>query len=383
VSINLNSPVKPQNESEAEVKSRGREFIEIAVSALVLALSFGIFFSGGLDGLSNTPKFLRMSLYSLLTVSLGFVLHEMAHRYVARKLGYTATYTVWIPGMLLSIVTAFLSVIFAAPGAVMVRRKLLTHEAAEVEINDIGKIAVAGPITNIILTLLFLLLSYLYYLTDGLGVSSTRFSIILFLGVEINSMFALFNLIPFGPFDGYKIYKWNKITWFIIILVALGFFAFTKLPVWSLDNLNTPKVLTSYKVYTDPEAIYSFNYPSNWKLISDDSDQESSHEFGGCDEIKLFYEKYNYGFIGVAFYDLTQRYPTGTSTMDERLQIYLEKEFTDLQTGWSLTKRRLIVNSITANKGLHVIYELAFQHNTEEKRQVLYTYLRNDTLFIS
>jgi Zn-dependent protease len=378
VSINLNSPVKPQNEPEVEVKSRVREIAEIAISALVLALSFGIFFSGGLEGLSNTPKLLRMSLYSLLTVSLGFILHEMAHRYVARKLGYIATYSVWLPGMLLSIVTAFLSVIFAAPGAVMVRRKLLTNDPAEVEINDIGKVSVAGPITNIILTLLFLLLSYLYYLTDGLGVNSSRLSIILFLGVDINSIFALFNLIPFGPFDGYKIHKWNKVIWFVITIVALGLFAFTKLPVWSLDNLNSPKALTSYKVYTDPEATYSFNYPSNWKLISDDDQLGYANEFGGCTEIKMFYEKYYYGQIGVAFFDLTQRYPTGLGTMDGRLQTDLEKEYTDLKTGWNLTKRQPIVSSTAANEGLHVIYELAFQHNTENKRQTLYTYLRSD-----
>jgi Zn-dependent protease len=378
MSVNLNSEIEPQNESEVEVKSHAREFIEIAVSALVLALSFGLFFSGGLKGLSDTPRLLRMSLYSLLTVSLGFILHEMAHRYVARKLGYIATYAVWIPGMLLSVVTAFLSVIFAAPGAVVIRRKLLTYEPAEVEVKDIGKISVAGPITNIILTLLFLLLSYLYYLTGGLGVNSSRLSIILFLGVNINSIFALFNLIPFGPFDGYKIYKWDKIIWFVITLAAIGLFAFTELPVWSTDNLNSPRAPTSYKLYASSDSKYSFNYPSNWRLIQKDNDSESADEFGGCTEIKMFYEKYDYGMIGVAFFDLSKKYPAGMTTLDAVLQNYLQYEYKDLKTGWNLTKRQPVVSSTTRNEELHVIYELAFQNNTENKRQVFYTYLRND-----
>ena len=42
-------------------------------------------------------------------------------------------------------------------------------------------------------------------------------------GFMINSWLALFNLIPFGNFDGVKILRWNKAVYFIMVAIALGF----------------------------------------------------------------------------------------------------------------------------------------------------------------
>jgi len=38
--------------------------------------------------------------------------------------------------------------------------------------------------------------------------------------VNINASLALFNLLPFGIFDGAKIIKWNKYTWGAAVLAA-------------------------------------------------------------------------------------------------------------------------------------------------------------------
>jgi Zn-dependent protease len=40
------------------------------------------------------------------------------------------------------------------------------------------------------------------------------------LGININASLALFNLIPFGVFDGAKIIKWNRTAWGIAVLAA-------------------------------------------------------------------------------------------------------------------------------------------------------------------
>jgi Zn-dependent protease len=33
---------------------------------------------------------------------------------------------------------------------------------------------------------------------------------------------ALFNLIPFGDFDGLKIFRWNKAAWALIVMLAIA-----------------------------------------------------------------------------------------------------------------------------------------------------------------
>ena len=39
-------------------------------------------------------------------------------------------------------------------------------------------------------------------------------------GIAVNSGLALFNLIPFGVFDGEKIFKWDKRVWVIAVAIA-------------------------------------------------------------------------------------------------------------------------------------------------------------------
>jgi Zn-dependent protease len=40
------------------------------------------------------------------------------------------------------------------------------------------------------------------------------------LGMNINASLALFNLIPFGVFDGAKIIKWSRTIWGVSVLAA-------------------------------------------------------------------------------------------------------------------------------------------------------------------
>ena len=41
-------------------------------------------------------------------------------------------------------------------------------------------------------------------------------------GVMINSWIAIFNLIPFGIFDGVKILRWNKVIYAMLVLAAIA-----------------------------------------------------------------------------------------------------------------------------------------------------------------
>jgi len=57
-----------------------------------------------------------MILIIALGVGTGFILHEMAHKFVALHFGYLAEYQANMTGLFLAVVLSFVGFIFAAPG---------------------------------------------------------------------------------------------------------------------------------------------------------------------------------------------------------------------------------------------------------------------------
>lgn len=45
------------------------------------------------------------------------------------------------------------------------------------------------------------------------------------IGMKINAMLAIFNLLPFGNFDGYKVFQWIKKAWVIAFVCSIGLYA--------------------------------------------------------------------------------------------------------------------------------------------------------------
>lgn len=76
-------------------------------------------------------------------------------------------------------------------------------------------ISAAGPVANIILAGLF------YLLAAATGYSDI-WSLIGVFGFQVNLWLAAFNLIPFPPLDGVKILRWNKVVWFLLVVVSWG-----------------------------------------------------------------------------------------------------------------------------------------------------------------
>ncbi|MDD4231004.1 MAG: hypothetical protein PHU52_06455 [Dehalococcoidales bacterium] len=185
-----------------------KELRDISLSALALAIAFGIALAGGLDGLGNPVYVLTLIGISLLAVSTGFIFHELAHRLVARRFGYLAEYAMWPAGLLIALVSSLMGFIFAAPGAVVIRPGNIIISTRETEVENMGLISIAGPATNIVIAVLFLLLDTIYP------------TLIFYLGAYINTWLAIFNLIPFGPLDGAKVFRWNKIYWGAALAIA-------------------------------------------------------------------------------------------------------------------------------------------------------------------
>jgi Zn-dependent protease len=146
-------------------------------------------------------RFLRQSptlaLGAVLIFAAAFLLHELAHKFMAQRLGYWAEFRLNNIGLLITLMSFFSNFKIVAPGAVMIAG--LMHG------DDYGKISVAGPVTNIAQAILFLALDLF---TTNPGVS-----VLAYVGVLINSSLALFNLLPFGVFDGAKILRWDWRAW--------------------------------------------------------------------------------------------------------------------------------------------------------------------------
>ena len=177
-----------------------REIEDILVSFLVLLLLF-----------SNFD--VRSMPYVSLAVLTAFVFHELAHRWVAERYGYRAFYRRWDTGIIIAlgmgIITRILTGsawIFAALGAVQIQAPYMLADR-----EAFGKIALAGPFTNIVVGLLSLL---------GTQVVTGVAHSVLIITAMVNLWLAFFNLWPIPPLDGYKVLKWNPGYWAIAIGIA-------------------------------------------------------------------------------------------------------------------------------------------------------------------
>jgi Zn-dependent protease len=159
----------------------------------------------------NTLSLLSLILATTIFAS-GFILHELAHKYVAQTYGLWAEFRVSTMGLLLtaiSIVSPYLK--FIAPGAVVI--------SGFADNDRMGRTAIAGPIVNIVITTsLLVTLPILGHTIIGPAV---------LYGAAINAFLALFNLIPFAIFDGRKVYIWNKRYWATAFVVAAALTAYT------------------------------------------------------------------------------------------------------------------------------------------------------------
>lgn len=153
-------------------------------------------------------------LLAALTVGVGFIVHELAHKYVAQKYGKYAEFHAFLPMLAFAILLSFFGILFAAPGAVFISGYSTRRE--------MGHIAIAGPLSNIALALLVL---PLYFLIDG-----GFWGALIQFFYQINVWLALFNMIPLMMLDGAKIMAWSKRWYFATLAVCVALFVVQSLP---------------------------------------------------------------------------------------------------------------------------------------------------------
>ncbi|MBW2991609.1 hypothetical protein KY345_00135 [Candidatus Woesearchaeota archaeon] len=179
--------------SKTELEHLLRAWFAITL-AFAIAMSGGRLFSG-VFGVNFA--------ISAVTVGLGFIVHELGHKFMAQKYHCFAEFRANNFMLILAILISFTGVILAAPGAVMI--------AGHIDYKRNGKISAAGPAMNILLAVLFL---GLFFVSEGLIKQAGYY------GMVINSWLAMFNILPFPMFDGIKILRWDKLVYGIMIVSA-------------------------------------------------------------------------------------------------------------------------------------------------------------------
>jgi Zn-dependent protease len=199
--------VRLGNASPGEPVGMRNEGLEFAKAWLGTALAFAVLFSGG--SVTN-PRFVQILLVAALTAGLGVVLHELAHRIVARHFGATAHFVANDGMLVISILLAFTGFLFAAPGAVWHSGWLTKRQS--------GLVAAAGPVTNMVLALLFVVV---IVAARGAGISGLIANGLV-MGFYVNAMLGVFNMLPLGPLDGTKVLAWSTPAFGVLLAVAAG-----------------------------------------------------------------------------------------------------------------------------------------------------------------
>jgi Zn-dependent protease len=200
------------------------EIRDIVIAWLGLGIAFYLANTGGLingfAGVVSVTDGARVIVFTPLTVlalslgtlGAGFVLHELMHKFTSERYGFQAEFRMWPQGLVLALVlSAFAGFVFAAPGATYI-------DGYGIKTRENGIISIAGPLTNIVIALLFLPLVFVN------GGNAVLFEAG-YLGSYINIFLAAFNMLPIMPLDGAKVWRWNKLIWISVfgpLAIVLG-----------------------------------------------------------------------------------------------------------------------------------------------------------------
>ncbi len=204
------------------ITRRERFDLFIAWLGITIAFTLAIVLSS-FNGKIDPLFFLYIFGISCLTVGIGFVLHEMAHKFTAMKYGYYAEFRKDNVMLLMSVVLAALvHVVFAAPGATVIYGGGLSKEQN-------GKISAVGPATNLVLCIPFGIMVLMTPFITGWG---PVIGFIGMMGLQINAMIAAFNLLPISVLDGKKVLEWNSLIFVVMIAVSFAvlFVSLTMVP---------------------------------------------------------------------------------------------------------------------------------------------------------
>jgi len=155
----------------------------------------------------DDPSILITTLpLAFAAVMTGFLLHELAHKWMAQQYGCWAEYRGNKNGLYFALAMSAFGFLLAAPGAVMVSGRITDRQN--------GIIAAVGPLTNIAIAIVAL---PIYIFTAGLDWPISLLGELARFIIVINLILGGFNMIPVQPLDGSKVIMWSKTAYLGII----------------------------------------------------------------------------------------------------------------------------------------------------------------------
>ena len=178
------------------IKTSKTELLHLTIATL-LVIGVGLSLNG----------YRSVSWQFLAIFVSAFLVHELAHKFLAQYYGSWAEFRAFMWGLVVTAISALpmMPFKFIAPGAVMIGLS---------DRSKFGRVALVGPLTNLAMGFSFLFLSLFF----------SSYSPYFVVGASFNGWIALFNLMPFGVLDGQKIFEWNKLIWIITMAAASGLF---------------------------------------------------------------------------------------------------------------------------------------------------------------
>ena len=178
------------------IKTSKTELLHLTIATL-LVIGVGLSLNG----------YRSVSWQFLAIFVSAFLVHELAHKFLAQYYGSWAEFRAFMWGLVVTAISALpmMPFKFIAPGAVMIGLS---------DRSKFGRVALVGPLTNLAMGFSFLFLSLFF----------SSYSPYFVVGASFNGWIALFNLMPFGVLDGQKIFEWNKLIWGITMAAASGLF---------------------------------------------------------------------------------------------------------------------------------------------------------------
>ncbi len=199
-----------------EIIKEGLKFSKkenISFILVVLVLSFIYSFNEwGSEGITDMFLGLTNWAVSIIIVGVSVLAHHLTQRFSAAIRGFKVEHKLWWNGLIIGLLAVVLTngrfMFFGASGMFITTTKYrLGYKRQAIDLYDYGKIALWGPASNIFLGATMLTTSWIF------GIHSELIGKIF----TFNVLYAFYNLLPFPPLDGSKMFVASRINYIFVM----------------------------------------------------------------------------------------------------------------------------------------------------------------------